>query len=57
MSRVFNTNEQREDYLKKMNQMHDKYANLEHRIGKMNEKSWNTDQVLNGIENNLESQK
>lgn len=57
MSRVFSTNEQREDYLSKMNQMHEKYANLEQRIGKMNEKRWNTDQVLNGIEHNLESQK
>ena len=36
-TREFTTNEQREDYLRKMNEMHERYASLDHKINKMNE--------------------
>ena len=50
-TREFTTNEQREDYLRKMNEMHERYASLDHKINKMNEQwRWNTDKVIDEIE-------
>lgn len=52
--REIRTNAQREDYLKVMNQMYEKYASLEQKISKMTEKKWDTERVISGIEQDLD---
>ena len=49
--RIFETPEEREKYLNKMNMMHEKYASLESKISQMMQKKWSTKKVMHDIEN------
>ena len=51
--RTFKTAEEREEYLKTMTDMHEKYAGLEQKISRMTEKTWDTNRELAEIEHSI----